>query len=126
MSEARTADDLRTNGHGMGIPPALIASNQLNVHPSRLLVTLLFRSFPEAGHEIPLVVAVAVVPPFPPPPLIPPPARKPVALPLRLQLEKLLPCLPGLSLQIIPETLFHLRQKMLEMLGDRDYLRHWV
>src|SRR5438309_9972750 len=25
-----------------------------------------------------------------------------------------------------PETLFHLRQKMLEMLTDRDYLRHRV
>src|ERR1700719_207887 len=81
---------------------------------------------PEAGHRIPLVVAVAVLARLPLPPLIPPPARDPVALPLRLQLEKLLPCLPGLSIQIAPETLFHLRQKMLEMLGDRDYLRHWV
>jgi hypothetical protein len=51
MSEARTADDLRTNGHGMGIPPALIVSNQLNVHPSRLLVTCysdLFRALRQA------------------------------------------------------------------------------
>src|ERR1700674_1110739 len=80
----------------------------------------------EPGHEIPLVIAVAVVPPFPPPPLIPPPTREPVALSFRLQFEKLLPRLPGLPIQIAPETLFHLGQKMLETLRDRDYLRHWV
>src|SRR5437016_4778057 len=78
------------------------------------------------GHEIPLVLAVAVVPPFSSPALIPPPAGKPIPLPLRLQLEKLLPRLPRLPIQIAPETLFHLSQKMLEMLRDRDYLRHWV
>jgi hypothetical protein len=39
---------------------------------------------------------------------MPPPAAEPVALPLRLQLEKLLPRLSRLPIQIAPETLFHL------------------
>jgi hypothetical protein len=52
-SEARTADDFRTNGHGMGIPPTVIVSNQLNVHPSRLLATLLFRSFSRSPPSAP-------------------------------------------------------------------------
>jgi hypothetical protein len=43
-----------------------------------------------------------------------------------LQLEKLLPPLPGLPIQIAPEVLVHLGQKMLEMLRDWDYLRHRV
>jgi hypothetical protein len=47
-------------------------------------------------------------------------------LPFRLQLEKLLPGLSGLSVQIAPETLFQLGQKMLEMLVNPDYLRHRV
>src|SRR5205807_7973141 len=80
----------------------------------------------EAGHEIPLVVAVAIDAPPPAPPFIASRPGKPVALPLRLQLEKPLPRLPSLPTQIAPQTLFHLRQKMLEMLRDRDYLRHWV
>src|SRR4029077_10963353 len=80
----------------------------------------------KASHEIPLVVAIGVDSPFPLPPLMPSPATEPVALPLRLQFKKLLPRLPGLPIQGAPEALFHLRQKMLEMLGDRDYLRHWV
>ena len=46
---------------------------------------------PEAGHEIPLVVAVAIDAPPPTPPFIAPRSGKPVALPLRLQLEKPLP-----------------------------------
>jgi hypothetical protein len=80
----------------------------------------------EASHEIALVIAVAVVPPLPPPTLVRRPTRKAVALPLRLQFEKSLPRMPRLSVQIAPETLFQLGQKMLEMLVDRDYLRHRV
>src|SRR5207249_5843074 len=63
---------------------------------------------PEAGHEIPLIVAVAVSSSFPPPTLVPRPAREAVALPLRLQLKKLLPGFTRLPIQIAPETLFHL------------------
>src|SRR5207248_8559606 len=77
-------------------------------------------------HTIPSVVAIAVVPPLPPPALIRRPAGKTVALPLRLQFEKVLPGLPCLPVQIPPETLFQLTQKMLEMLVDRNYLRHRV
>src|SRR5579862_9207656 len=64
---------------------------------------------PEARHEIPLVIPVAVNSPFPASPLIASPTREAVPLPLRLQLEKLLPRLPGLPIEIAPETLFHLR-----------------
>ena len=35
--EESTANDFRANGHGMGISPAATMSNQLNVHPPRLL-----------------------------------------------------------------------------------------
>src|SRR5438445_5350797 len=63
---------------------------------------------PEAGHEIPLIVAVAVSSTFPPPTPRPRPAREAVALPLRLLLKKLLPSLTRLPIQIAPETLFHL------------------
>jgi len=70
---------------------------------------------PEAGHKIPLLVAVAVVAPFPLTSARTAPAREPVRLPF----EKLLP--RGVPVQIAPETLFHLRWKMLEMLGDWDY-----
>src|SRR4029077_13706079 len=80
----------------------------------------------QAGHKIPLVVAVAIDSPSPRPPFVPPPAGIAIALPLRLQLEKLLPRLLRLPVQIPPETLFHLCQKMLVMLRDRDYLRHVV
>src|SRR6266568_2176929 len=45
----------------------------------------------EAGHKIPLVVAVAIDSPSATPPFVPPPARIAIALPLRLQLEKPLP-----------------------------------
>src|SRR5712691_6761343 len=62
---------------------------------------------PEPSHEISLVVTIAVIAPLPPPPLVPPPAGKPVALSFRLQLEKLLPRLARLPIQIAPETLFH-------------------
>src|SRR5204863_10055279 len=75
----------------------------------------------EAGHQIPLVVAVAIASPSATPPFVPPPARIAIALPLRLQLEKRLPGCLRLPAQIAPETLFHLRQKRLEMLSERDY-----
>src|SRR5207245_9773438 len=45
----------------------------------------------EAGHKIPLVIAVAIDSPSATPPFVPPPARIAIALPLRLQLEKPLP-----------------------------------
>src|SRR5205807_9472505 len=80
----------------------------------------------EASHKIPLVVAVAIDSPLAPSPFVPPPAGIAIALPFRLQLEKLLPRLLRLPVHTPPETLFHLPQKMLEMLRDRDYLRHWV
>src|SRR2546428_469891 len=104
--------------------PTAIADDAVG-HQHLDLLASRWSPHPQA-HAIRRVVAVAVVPRLPPPPLIPRPAREPVALALRLQLEKLLPRLPRLSIQIAPETLFHLAQKMLEMLRDRDYLRHWV
>src|SRR5438309_1133850 len=74
----------------------------------------------EPGHEIPLVIAVAVDASLPPPSLIPSPAGIPVALPFRLQLDKPLPRPSRLPVQLPPETLFPLRLKVLEMLADRD------
>ena len=62
----------------------------------------------EPGHEIPLVVAVAIDAAPPAPPFIASRPGKPVALPLRLQLEKPLPRPLRLPIQIAPETLFHL------------------
>ena len=61
-----------------------------------------------------------------PPALVDRPHRVPVPLPLRLQLEKLLPGQFRLPIQIPPETLFHLRQEVLEVLADLCYLRHRV
>jgi hypothetical protein len=79
---------------------------------------------PQAGHEIPLVVAIAIDPALARPPFVPLPAGTAVALPLRLQLEEALPRQLGLALQIAPECLLHLRQEVLEVLADRCYLRH--
>src|SRR6266581_2228301 len=80
----------------------------------------------EAGHEIPLVITIAINFAPPAPPFVVTRSGKPVALALRLQLEKPLPGQFRLPVQIAPETVFHLRQKMLEMLTDWDYLRHRV
>src|ERR1039458_2525834 len=79
-----------------------------------------------AGHEIPLVVAVAIRLPTTVPPLIDLPHRIPVPLPPGIRLQKLFPELFRVSIHIAPKTLFHLLQKMLAMLSDRDYLRHRV
>src|SRR5271167_1450561 len=78
----------------------------------------------QSGHEIALVVAIAIIPALASPPLISSPARKAVSLSLRLQFQEPLPSQLRLAVHIAPETLFHLRQKMLEMLGDRCNLRH--
>src|SRR5207245_737420 len=78
----------------------------------------------EAGHEIPLVVAVAVLPALPGSPFIPSPARETVALPLRLQLEKSLPGQSRLPVQIAPKRLLEVCQEMLEVFVDRCYFRH--
>jgi hypothetical protein len=80
----------------------------------------------EAGHEIALVVAVTIDAAAATPPCVAPGARKAVALPLRLQFEKLLPRQLGLAIQIAPKRLLHLCQEMLEVLADRCYLRHRV
>jgi hypothetical protein len=47
-------------------------------------------------------------------------------LPLAQQLEKLLGGPLRLALQVAPKTLLQFLDKMLEMLADRDYLRHGV
>ena len=59
-------------------------------------------------------------------PLVRLPHRIAVALPPRNRVQKLLPGQLRLTADIAPEAVFNLFQKMLEMLGDRDYLRLWV
>src|SRR5438128_10705122 len=80
----------------------------------------------EPGHEIPLVVAIAVLPALPGSPFIPSPARETVALPLRFQLEKALPGQSRLPVHIAPKRLLEIRQEMLEVFADRGYFRHRV
>src|SRR5207249_11173021 len=62
----------------------------------------------QTGSRIPLVIALAVNSALAAPPGIAPRPGKTVPLPLRLQLEKPLPRLPGLPIQIAPEALLHL------------------
>src|ERR1019366_9707752 len=80
----------------------------------------------QPGHEIPLVVAVAVGLPPAAPPRTGFPHRIAVPLPPRFLFQQTLPGQLGLAVHIPPETFLPLRQKMLVMLGDWDYLRHRV
>src|SRR5271157_5023612 len=80
----------------------------------------------QAGHETPLVVAIAIAALPALTPFVRLAAGKAVSLPLRLQLEKPPPSQLGLAIQIAPECLLHLPQEVLEMLADRCYLRHRV
>jgi len=80
----------------------------------------------QPGHKIPLVVAVAVGLPPVRPPLVDLPYRVAIPLPFRIRFQQPLPGQLGFPIYIAPETFLHLRQKMLIMLGDWDYLRHRV
>ena len=63
----------------------------------------------QAGHEIPLVVAVTIDPAPPPASFVALGPGEAVALPLRLQFEEALPGQLRLPIQIAPERLLHVR-----------------
>src|SRR5258708_191098 len=75
----------------------------------------------QPSHEIPLASSCCDRLPPVVPPLVHFPHRIPVAFPPRIRLQQLFfPEQLRLPIHIAPETLFHLRQKMLVMLRDRD------
>src|SRR5439155_99791 len=78
----------------VGLTLSLTAQKRLQTTGQKALLASTRNPQPdgaEAGHKIPLVVAVAIDSPSATPPFVPPPARIAIALPLRLQLEKPLP-----------------------------------
>ena len=77
-------------------------------------------------HEIPLVVPIAIRLPMALPPFIDFPHGVAVPPALRIRFQQPLPGQLRLAVHITPETFSHLRQKMLVMLGDCDYLPHRV
>jgi hypothetical protein len=79
---------------------------------------------PEAGHEVALIVAIAVLPRLPPTSPIAIPTSKAVPQPLRVDLEKPFPRLPCPPVQITPEALLQLAQEVLELLRNRYNLCH--
>ena len=78
----------------------------------------------EAGHEVPLVVTVAIAARRPLAALVAVEDRKPVPHALRFSLQKLLPSQLGLRLQVAPEALLQVSQKVLELFADRYNLSH--
>jgi len=72
----------------------------------------------EPGYEIALIVAIPIGLPQAAPPLVQLAHRIAIPLPPRIRLQQLLPHHRRLPVHIAPETLFHLRQKMLKMLRD--------
>src|SRR5581483_2102136 len=73
-----------------------------------------------------LVIAVAVAARLPLPAPVAVPTRVAVPQPLRIQLEKPLPRLLGLPVQLAPKTFLQLRQEVLELLRDAANLGHGV
>jgi len=119
-AQKRFADE---QAHLVG--PALELRDHLGQEPALAAARNPQTQRPEAGDKIPQVISVAMILARRRPAI----ARThhvPVALPLAQQLEKLLGRPLRLALQVAPKTFLQLLHKMLEMLGDRDYLRHGV
>jgi len=80
----------------------------------------------EAGHEVPLAIAVAIAGRLPRAAFLRLVAHVQIAHPFRLRLQKMLPGQPCRGFQVGPEALLQIHQKVLEMFINGDNLRQGV